>query len=77
MEIQGILWLQLVLGLLPRAETAGELGFNIDEFRESPGLFYVDRGSANLYKTTWKTIKYFNLEEENIEIDTLRTYMSC
>ena len=45
MEIQGILWLQLILGLLPRAETAGELGFNIDEFRESPGLFYVDRGT--------------------------------
>ena len=67
MEIKGILWLQLVLGLLPRAETAGEWGSHIDEFRESPGLFYVDRGTVNLYSTTWKTIIYVNLEEENIE----------
>ena len=64
MEIQGILWLHLVLGLLPRAETGGEWWFHIDEFRESPGLFYVDRGTVNLYSTTCKTIIYVNLEEE-------------
>ena len=29
-----------------------------------------------MYSTTWKTIIYVNLEEENIEIDSLRTYIS-
>ncbi len=37
---------------------------------------YVDRGTVNLYSTTWKTIIYVNLEEVNIEIDSLRTYIS-
>ena len=29
-----------------------------------------------MYSTTWKTIIYVNLEEENIEIDSLLTYIS-
>jgi hypothetical protein len=47
--------------------TMGEWGFHIDEFEESPGLFYVHRGTVNLYSTTWKTIIYVNLEDDNIE----------
>jgi hypothetical protein len=75
MEAQGILWLQLVLGLLSGIETGGEWGFHVEEFEESPGLFYVDRGTVNLYSAVWKTIIYVNLAEENIEIDSLRAYI--
>ena len=45
--------------------TMGEWGFHVEEFEESPGLFYVDKGTVNLYSTTWKTIICFNLEEKN------------
>jgi hypothetical protein len=75
MEAQGTLWFQLVLGLLSMTGTIGEWGFHAEEFGESPGLFYLDRGTVNLYSAAWKTIVYVNLEEENIEIDSLRAYI--
>jgi hypothetical protein len=75
MEVQGTLWLQIVLELLSVTGAMGDLGFHIEEFEESPGLFYVDNGTVNLYSTMWKTIIYVNLEEENIEIDSLRAYI--
>jgi predicted phosphodiesterase len=49
----------------------GEWGFHVEKFEESPGLFYVNKGSVNLYSTVWKTIIYVNLREENLEIDSL------
>ena len=55
--------------------TMGEWGFHVEEFEESPELFYVDRGTVNLYSTTWKTLIYVKLEEENVEIDSLRAYI--
>ena len=45
----------------------GEWGFRVQEFEKSPGLFYVDEGTVNLYTTTWKTVIYINLREENID----------
>jgi len=57
------------------AGTIGDWGFHVEEFEESPGLFYVDKGNVNLYSTSWKTIIYINLKEEIIEIDSLRAYM--
>jgi hypothetical protein len=75
MEITGTLWLRVVLGL-SLTGTKGEWGFHVEEYEGSPGLFYVDSGSVNLYSTTWKTLIYVNLEEENIEIDLLRAYIS-
>ena len=65
-----------MLGLLAVMGTGGEWGFQIEEFEESPGLFYVDRGAVNLYSTSWETLIYVNLEEEKIEIDSLRFYIS-
>ena len=47
MEAQGTLWLQMVLGLLSMTGTMGKWGFHVEEFEESPGLFYVDRGTVN------------------------------
>ena len=49
METQEIMCLLLVLGLLSLTETLGEWGFNVEEFEESLGLFYV--GGAPLICT--------------------------
>jgi hypothetical protein len=35
----------------------------------------VNKSTVHLYSTAWKTIIYVNLEEENIEIDSLRVYI--
>jgi len=64
------------LGLLSVVGTIGDCGFHVEQFDESPGLFYVDKGTANLYSTSWKAIIYVNLREERIEIDSLRAYIS-
>jgi hypothetical protein len=75
MEVQWILWLQWVFGALAMTQAVGEWGFHVQEFEESPGLFYVDRGTVSLYSAVWKTIVYVNLAEENIEIGSLRAYI--
>jgi hypothetical protein len=76
MEVQWKVWLQLVFGVLTiMTQSMGELGYRIKEFEGSPGLFYVDKGTVNLYSATWKTIIYVNLAEENLEIESLRAYI--
>jgi len=52
-----------------------ECSFHVQEFKDSPALFYVDRGTVNLYSAVWKTIIYVNLAEENIEVQSLRAYI--
>ena len=69
------MWLQMVLGVLSMTQTMGEWGFRVQEFEDSPELFYVDRGTVNLYSAVWKTIIYINLAEENIEVESLRAYI--
>jgi hypothetical protein len=56
-------------------QAMGEWGFRIQEFEGSSGLFYVDKGTVNLYSATWKTIIYVNLAEENLEIESLWAYI--
>jgi hypothetical protein len=76
MKFQGTQWFLGMLGLLTVTGTGGEWGFQVEEFEESPGLFYVDNGTVNLYSTSWETLSYVNLEEEKIEINSLRSYIS-
>jgi hypothetical protein len=56
-------------------ESTGELGYRVEQFEESPGLYYVDKGTVNLYTTMWKTIVYVDLNSENLEVDTLGSYI--
>jgi hypothetical protein len=51
-------------------------GFHVEEFEESPGLFYVGKGTVNLYSTSWKTVIYINSREDNIDVDSLRAYIN-
>jgi hypothetical protein len=57
-------------------ESAGEWGYSVEQFEESPGLYYVDKGIVNLYTTMWKTIVYVDLNAEDLEVDTLGTYIN-
>ena len=47
----------------------------MEKFEESPGLYYIDKGTVNLYNTVWKTIVYVDLKAENLEKDSLNLYI--
>ena len=48
----------------------------MEKFEESLGLYYIDKGTVNLYNTTWKTIVYVDLKAEDLEIDNLGSYIN-
>ena len=64
-----ILWLLFVTG------ATGDWGYRMEKFEESPGLYYIDKGTVNLYNTVWKTIVYVDMKAENLEIDNLGSYI--
>jgi hypothetical protein len=46
----------MTLGLLFMMAAAGVWGYRVEKFEESPGLYYIEKGTVNLYNTMWKTI---------------------
>ena len=71
----GYQWIAVTLWLMVMTGITGEQGFQIEEFEKSPGLYYVDRGTVQLYNTVWKTIIYVNLREEDMEVNSVGTYI--
>ena len=69
-------WIALTLGLIGVMESAGDWGYRVEKFEESPGLYYVDKGIVHLYTTVWKTIVYIDLNAENLEVDALGLYIN-
>jgi len=65
-----ILWLMFMMGV------TGDWGYRVEKFEESPGLYYIDKGTVNLYNTVWKTIVYVDLKAEDLEIDNLGFYIN-
>jgi hypothetical protein len=75
MKIQhwGIIGAIAVVTLL-NAETLKEVGYSIEKYDESPGLYYENKGIAVLYNMVWKTIVYVNLNKLDNETMVLRQY---
>jgi len=69
-------WITWALGLMCVMEATGDWGYRMEQFEESPGLYYVDKGTVNLYTTMWKTIVYVDLNAENLEVDALGLYIN-
>jgi hypothetical protein len=40
-----------------------ELGYSLERYDESPGVYYESKGAANLYNVEWKTIVYVNVDK--------------
>ena len=51
------------------------LGVPRGEVRGSPGFYYIDKGTVKLYNTVWKTIVYFDLKAEDLEVENLGSYI--
>jgi hypothetical protein len=52
------------------------LDVTVQQFKESPGLYYECIGQARLYSTEWKVVTYINLEtvDENFRTVTMHRY---
>jgi len=75
MWMKGTGWISWALGLIWVMESTGDRGYNLEEFGESPGLYYVDKGIVNLYTTVWETIVYVDLNAEDFEVGALGEYI--
>jgi hypothetical protein len=51
----------LSLSTLIDVAALNNLGYTIEKYDESPGIYYENKGVAVLYNIAWKTITYVNL----------------
>ena len=72
----GTRWLTMTLELLLAVGAARAWGYRVEEFEESLGLYYTDKGMVNLYSTMWKTSIYIDLKAEELEVDSLGSYIN-
>jgi hypothetical protein len=40
-------WITLTLVLIWVMESTGDWGYGVEKFEDSPGLYYVDKGTVN------------------------------
>jgi hypothetical protein len=69
-------WITLTLGLIWVMESTGDWGYRVGKFEDSPGLYYVDKGTVNLHTTMWKTVVYVDLNADDLEVDALGLYIN-
>jgi hypothetical protein len=50
------------------------LDVTVQQFKESPGLYYDHIGEAQLYNTKWKIVTYINLQTVDDNFRTVRNY---
>ena len=50
------------------------LDVTVQQFKESPGLYYDHMGQVNLYSTDWKLITYIDIETADRNLETVKTY---
>jgi hypothetical protein len=70
----GILHLAIVnmiisLSTLLSATALRKLGYSVEKYDESPGIYYENKGVTLLYNIAWRTIVYVNLDK--IDNETL------
>jgi len=62
----GILHLAIVnmiisLSTLLSVTALHELGYSVEKYDESPGIYYENKGVAVLHNIAWRTVVYANL----------------
>jgi hypothetical protein len=54
-----LLWLVVIPDLGP---ALGELGYTLEKYDESTGIYYENKGQVNLYNTEWQVVVYNDLK---------------
>jgi hypothetical protein len=67
--------LLLSLTILVSVASLYDLGYSIEKYDESPGVYYENKGMANLYNVEWKSIVYVKLNGVSNETLALRQYL--
>jgi len=67
------LWFACVLFVT--CQIAIALDVTVQQFKESPGLYYDYIGEARLYSTEWKIVTYNNLQAVDENCRTVRNYV--
>jgi hypothetical protein len=75
MQLATVVTILLSLSVLVSAAVLNELGYSLERYDESPGVYYESKGVANLYNVEWKTIVYVDLGKINNEVLALRRYL--
>jgi hypothetical protein len=77
MRIQHVAVVSILLSLSAYLSAAvlNELGYSLEKYDESPGVYYENKGVANLYSVEWRPIVYVELGKINNEVIALRRYL--
>jgi hypothetical protein len=51
------------------------VGYTLELYKESPGIYYENRGQASFYTTTWKTVVYLDLKQTLNQADVIGQYI--
>ena len=71
MFVRGI----VLLSVLVSAAALNDLGYTVERYDESPGIYYENKGMAVMYNVEWKTIVYMDLSKFNNETLAIRQYV--
>jgi hypothetical protein len=76
----GILHLAIVkviisLSALLNVQALNDLGYSVERYDESSGVYYENKGVAVLFNVAWRTIVYVNLNNMDNETLVLRQYV--
>ena len=63
------------LSTLISVAALNNLGYSIERYDESPGIYYENKGVSVLYNVEWRTVVYVNLNKINNQTLTLRQYL--
>ena len=64
------------LSALLNVAALNDLGYSIEKYDESPGVYYESKGTAVLYNVAWRTIVYVDLTKIDNETMILKQYVN-
>jgi hypothetical protein len=65
----------LSLSVLLRVAALNDLGYTVERYDESLGIYYENKGAAVLYSMAWRTIVYVDLSKFDNKTLALRQYI--
>jgi hypothetical protein len=67
-----LLW----LGSVPGSKTTpGELGYTLEKYELSPGIYFESTGEVSLYNTEWKVVVYVDLKGVKTQSEEIENYI--
>jgi len=63
-----------IILLLALLTSTAALDATLQNFKESPGLYYDHIGQAQLYNTEWRLLTYIDLQEADQNIESTKKY---